>query len=703
MAFELEALVGHLYVVGGRTIKTTPSGALCEVAPKKSARGRETDTLFVLMLPSGTQAPVTFYEQMATLSAERYFSTSGSVTSSLREMLNALNNSLFEHNASGRKPYEANIICAVLRNRELYVARVGSAVALLHHDNQTLSLPENIYDDDGLFQPPLGVRPIPEVQLKRYDIAQGTRLLLVDSNVAELKLENIAQAFAAITLEQALEDYRLMVTNQTQAMMIEFVPPESVAPMPVIAGESSKTILNELSQSKPTPPPISPPVTPAPRERKPNPVIRAIRSIFGMIASFWGNFFTAIGNLLGRLLGRGLNDGAVRYSAGFLTGVVFFLPLAVVMVVVLMWAAGLGETRFEECVRQAQDAANLARGMDTNTPSSVVAAWSATRLKLEECDTLRANDPTISALRRESLSVLDKLQSIERRPLQTLATLPNASISRVLLRGLDVYVLDSTNSLVYRLTLGADGMSLASSPQPIINMRRGATVDSFTVGEIIDIGYDDQLNVVVALDKNGVLVRCPPRFIMQCEAQRLQASETWRNPIRMTVWQSNLYVLDTVGNQLWRYQASGSNYAGVPTEYFVGGTRPNLADAVDFAISTAGNTRGSVYVLYSNGVLTRHFGGEPQPFAFAGFPEGQTLGNSAVSSLFLNDSPIDTAFFIASPPTRTIYETSIAGSFIASYRVDQEELLASLSDVVAEPSQQIVYLVSGNGLFAIKK
>ncbi|MBC7870407.1 MAG: hypothetical protein H7Y09_06170, partial [Chitinophagaceae bacterium] len=52
MAFEYEALVCHLYVVGGRSISAAPPGALVEVAPRKAARGREADTFFTLVLPS---------------------------------------------------------------------------------------------------------------------------------------------------------------------------------------------------------------------------------------------------------------------------------------------------------------------------------------------------------------------------------------------------------------------------------------------------------------------------------------------------------------------------------------------------------------------------------------------------------------------------------------------------------------------------
>ncbi len=80
MAFEFEALVGHLHLVGGRAISIPPPGALVEVTPKKTARGRETDTFFALVLPGGdTDAKPEFFERMAGLACETYFGSSGSM------------------------------------------------------------------------------------------------------------------------------------------------------------------------------------------------------------------------------------------------------------------------------------------------------------------------------------------------------------------------------------------------------------------------------------------------------------------------------------------------------------------------------------------------------------------------------------------------------------------------------------------------
>src|SRR5687767_7983186 len=128
MAFDFEALVGHLYVVGGRSLSAQPPGMLVEVAPRKAARGREMDTIFVLVTPSGdATAPSAFYDQMAQVSAERYFNSTGSVTAGLRTVFNTINEDLTEHNSGGsKKRYEANILAAVLRDDEVFLARVGS-------------------------------------------------------------------------------------------------------------------------------------------------------------------------------------------------------------------------------------------------------------------------------------------------------------------------------------------------------------------------------------------------------------------------------------------------------------------------------------------------------------------------------------------------------------------------------------------------
>ena len=135
MTEDLEALVSHLHVVGGRAVSAPPPGALVQLAPKRSPRIRERDALFVLVLPAReTHANAVFYEEMARTAAQRYFEQDGPIAAGLALTLTSLNADLFRHNqANPQQPFYAEMACLVLRNqadqRRLYARRLDRRVA----------------------------------------------------------------------------------------------------------------------------------------------------------------------------------------------------------------------------------------------------------------------------------------------------------------------------------------------------------------------------------------------------------------------------------------------------------------------------------------------------------------------------------------------------------------------------------------------
>ena len=251
-----------------------------------------------------------------------------------------------------------------------------------------------------------------------------------------------------------------------------------------------------------------------------------------------------------------------------------------------------------------------------------MAAWNAVLAVANECDQLHPDDPAITAMLSEARGVLDRTQDITRTQMTPIYAFPNATLTKAVLQGEDMYVLDSGNQQVYRITLATDGMSvLPGSYTPIPSMRRSGKVINFDVSDLIDIAWADngaglaQSNVITALDKNGVLIGCPPRFLQDCTAQKLQGSETWKTPATIQFWQGRLYLLDAGANQIWRYDPSGGAFAGMPLEYFSGSNRPDITNAVDFSINTAGD----LYLVTATGQVARFRGGEQQDFAFSGF------------------------------------------------------------------------------------
>jgi hypothetical protein len=705
MALEFEALVGHLYVVNGRSISMMPPGALVEVAPKKAARGRETDTFFVLVLPSGdTAAPALFYEQMAQLCAERYFNSSGSVTAGIRAALAHLNENLYEHNQLHGAHYEATLLCAVMKGSDLYLARIGSGVALFRSDDEVQPFPSEFSNDEQVFGMPLGVRMSPDVKMAMYQVKEGARLLLADVMLADLNYDSVRAAMTRDDIGDVLLALKEAAAGTLTATAIEFVPPEEPSPLPVPVVESTRgeviTPAPEVVVEEDRPA-TSSREEPAPRrsDTRGDGLRRAVGSAALGTAAAIDNLNDAVDLVLPEKDPAKKSDS----STPLMAALALLIPVVVVLVVVGFWLSGTGQSEFDLCVTQAYQAASLARSIDSSDVRGTLAAWSAVNAVVARCDSLNPNDPQMIALANEAQTVTDALVGIDRRPTTVVETLPSAVLTRLVLQGQDLYALDNGNDIVYRITLNPDGLSVSpGTRQPIAAMRRGGIVNQFTVGDIIDITWAEnnaglqQGSVITALDDQGVLINCPPRFTQQCSAQRLNTS-TWVRPTQMQFWQGRLYVLDPGANQVWRYDASGGSFPNAPVEYFVGEGRPDIRSAVGFAIDTP----GSLYVLLSDGALLKYTSAQRVGFAFSNFPEGQSLAN--VNRMYMNTNPTDLMMYIVTRDLFTIYQTTHAGTRAASYRPSEDRQFAELADVAVDSNNDLIYAASGSTIYALQR
>ncbi len=706
MPFEYEALVGYLYVVGGRSISAPPPGTLVEVAPKRVARGREIDTFFTLVIPSGvTVAPAVFYEEMARTGAEQYFNSNGSVTAGIKTVFTHLNSNLYTHNSSDPRHYEASMLCGVLRGADLYIGKVGSGVGLYRADGESQSFPTDFSYREALNTPALGVQQEAEMRMGRYQVSAGSRLILADAALLDYPTETLNGALQLEDVGALLARLRESANRQITAMAIEFVSPDAPTTLPAKSGESSAVITGAAAE------PVSAAATAAQADpaaaagtiRRSSQRGALLRNIGARVAGIGAKVVDLLLHLLDRLIPAPPEGKKGWLSSPFAAGLTLLIPVVVVVLVVMFWISGTGESEFDQCVTRATETVNTARGIASSDVSGTLAAWNGVLAVAEECDSIRANDATITAYRTEARSILDRLQTITRRDMTVIYSFPNAQLSQVVLQGEDMYVLDSANQQVYRITLTTDGMGVvADSYTPIPAMRRSGKVINFDVGDLIDIAWADngagvaQSNVITALDRNGVLIDCPPRFLQDCSAQQLQGAETWSNPVAIQFWNGRLYVLDPGANQIWRYNASGGSFAGVPIEYFTGSNRPDITKVIDFAINAAGD----VYLLTNTGVLARFTGGEQQDFAFS-FPDTQQM--DAPNGFFLNTNPIAQGFYFAERDKRTIFETTMAGTFINAYRAEDDNRFGELSNVIADTNQGVIYALSGNSILAFQR
>ena len=695
MAFDLEALVGHLYIVGGRVINVNPPGALVEVAPASAASGREGDTFFILILPSGSIAPTTFYEQLAQLAAERYFNMGGSVALALRNMFQQINRNLYEHNlehaASGKQQFETSVIAAALHGDDMVVARAGPVIAALQTAGLTLTFPDDLSEQEPIFSVPLGLLPEPDVAMVRYGVNAGSRLVLSDANLADIPAERLTSLLLENDIGRALDGLRRTIRFQSQLMLVELVPPDYETAVLAAPGESSHEVQMRLGEAR------------MQLEAEADWQLPR-RNDFGSLLG-WGmarlagklaGFFLALSALFQRFFPLPSTAPSRRASSGTLILTVLLIPLLIVSIVVLSWVSNLGETEFEQCLGKLQETANLARTIDSSNRRSTTSAWNATLGVADACEVMRPGDPFVAGMKREAQALIDAINNVKRREAVPLTNFENASISRLRLLGTDLYALDDRNDLVYHVSLSDDGKQ-ALRQDPVSRMRLGATYEGYTIGQIADIAFDSYSGDLAMLDENGTLLRCEPQIILNCDVQRVLNASDWQKPIALTIWDRKLYILDSEGGQIWRYDPSGSSFVSAPREYFSGNARPNLRNVVDFTISAD----GVIYVLYADGVMKSYIAGSEASFAFSGFNEGSEPWAVRTEGFALNDSAFAPGFFLISRGARTIFETTVAGTFIDSYQAYDQRKLELISAVVAYPEQNILYVASGNTIFHI--
>ena len=692
MAFDFEALAGHLHVAGGRVINAGPPGYLVEAAPQRPARGREMDTFFGLVLPgAGQPAPAAFYERMVQVASEDYFDSSGSVTAGLRTLLNNLNDNLYRHNLQGESRFEAWILCAVLHGSDVFLARVGGGAALLQVEDRISPFPA--HPEGGFAQPglPLGAQAEPDIRMTHYSLSTGARLVMGDHNLVELidsEEDATMLALDGADLAEVILSLRRLTRDSLSLMAVEFLPPD--APVGIAGREapSSRRQAYEAGEGA-----ADSPAGPQLRRRA------------GTTALRLADALETLSHLVERISGRDSDPPAGRLARLANTGSIVLIPIAVVLLALVMWLGGTGSSEYERCVEEAWQGAQLARGIASADVTGTLAAWNAVQLTVERCTAMRPEevDVALVELRREGQTIVDRLNDIERREVFVIEAFPNAILTDITLRGDDLYVLDSGNQQVYRITLDDSGLAIVpGSRQPIATMRRGANVDLYTLDTLVGLTWSEdgsglsQSNVLLALDEAGILVEFSPTFLAR-GVQSLLGTEQWQTPRRMAAWRGRIYILDPGAEQIWRYDPLSGAFAGAPIGYFAGANRPLLSHAVDFSIDDSGR----VYVLFSDGVIAMFRAGDELRFGFAGFPPGQEL-NSA-DAMFLNSDPVAPAIYIVDRSSRTIFETSLAGTFINSYRTYDETLFAGLSGIAVDETRKIVYVLSGNTVFGFNK
>jgi hypothetical protein len=321
------------------------------------------------------------------------------------------------------------------------------------------------------------------------------------------------------------------------------------------------------------------------------------------------------------ILQRMLPEGAVSQRRGKAADTVLItfavvIPIVVFVLVAASYKQHSTMERFQSLLSSARNEA--AQAATLQDPAAQRARWvssldqarSALAIFPEDAEALKARD--------DAQRSLDQIDNVVRLNPTLLWDFKSPGPYRLAAQGVNLFVLDRGANRVFQLTLNESGDAVAEAKagEPPTRAYKSQAVNDRQVGDLIDLvwmplGGTRTRSSLLILDSGGLL-----DYDL---AWNLRAVALGQGPVptgarAIAAFGGNLYVLDTGGNQLWRYKPQGDGYGGTPESYF---DKPlsDLGSALDVAID------GSVYVLLAEGHIRKFFGGAEKNFAIAGLNE----------------------------------------------------------------------------------
>jgi hypothetical protein len=264
--------------------------------------------------------------------------------------------------------------------------------------------------------------------------------------------------------------------------------------------------------------------------------------------------------------------------------------------------------------------------------------------------------------------------------------------SRIVVAGLDVYVLDRGAGRVYHHALNELRNALRNPNAEQVLIEQGQSVDGQTIGNLIDItwmqdGGERQAGALAILDRNGLLVEYDPTW-EQLDHQTVGGTDEWRAPMSLRTFDANLYVLDPLANQIFKY--TSGNFAEAPGRW-IADAEIDLSTAIDIGID------GSIYLLHNTGHISKHYGGEPVAFTTSRIPRPLTSANA----LHADIEEAVQYIYVADASEKRIVQIDREGVFVRQLQpaLGQEESFQQLSGLFVDERGGKLYLVAARALY----
>ena len=685
---SLDSVVGELHIVSGQRQSAAPfSGAF--VAPRRGSRGRQDDTLFILVDASGSTSPV---PELIRHIQQTYWHTPGSVTAGLRAAIEAGNNWLIDHNRLAPAALRAGVTCAVLRSAEIFVAQAGPSCAYVAHQGRVERFPRG---DVGSL-PPLGAARAIEVRYSRADLHPGDVLLLCDAAFpARIPEEAIASAIVYVGVEAALKNLEQLAAGENlNALVVE----ATAAPPAEAPGAPAATARPVESHHAPPRAPEAETARSAPQSRArigewTGALGRSLSRSAGSVGAFARSLFQR--TLPDRpaqtpvpVRRRGARGASLERHTLLMAIIAIGIPIVVALAVSAVYLQRSAAAQIDALLIEARQL--LADAEREPSIDAKRERWLAALRKANEALTLAPEQAAAIEARAQAQAQLDRLDGTQRVSPVLLYDFKKIGRHRLATQGVSLFVLDPVEGRVDRLTLNGRGDGIEGDG-PALALAKGFTVDGRVVGDLIDMAWVEarggrQKSALIVLERGGLI-----EFDLAFgpTAARFAESSVPAGA-RLDTFDGNLYLLDTTRRQVWKYRVAPDGYTTLGEAYFET-PPPGIENAIDLAID------GNVYILEAGGAIYKYRGGSEAPFSPSGLPSPISRPVAAAVDPF---TPTDSGFYVADlhADGGRIVHFAPDGRFVRQIRAPGGEFDA-LEDVLVDERAGRMYVISGGRLY----
>ena len=728
MTDKWDTNVGQLRIVGGMRQDPPKNLGSAENRPLLPIPSRGKGRIFVLVELSGeVYGRDELSQDLANAVMQEYLSTPGTVTYGLRQAILLANTQLLRANARVSDEHRrGGIACVVVRENQCFVAQIGWPTVYLVHAQEVQVFPDDLDPDDMTM---LGDKQAVDPRLFQATLRPGDTVLMVDAPLARQLDSTHLGRIVSGGISRTLTNLEAMFPEQDYTAMV------LQASMPEGAREGQRTFSTVEQSAVPstrqparqrTPPSSSPaaesapspqaPIVPGepppePRElRRPPTATQAGPSVGKQAQTALSSVVQGARTLGERILpdrparssaqkrqrarrSRNKSQSTVQPKMG-LAAAIAIPVIALLVVGGFSWYRNWStRSQFEAALNDMQIRRELALGA-AERPVEARDHWLGVIDLAQAAETIQPGDERIATALGEAATEIDRIDGVTRlgQAFQLYDyTAPGSTPGRVIVAGLDVYVLDPGAGKVYRHTLNEERNAIANVEAEQVLLQEALPVNEQPIGVLVDMawmkdGGERQAGALLVVDRNGTLIEYDPSW-GQFRTEVLGGRDVWRDPVAVQTFDSNLYILDAMADQIWKYP--GQQYANAPAPWIQGTF--SAADTIDIGID------GSIYVLHRNGRLERFFGGQVTPFSMTRLPQPLTGANA----LYLETEDIAQYIYVADAAEARIVQLDREGVFVRQLRPqpDVEETFHQLNGMFVDERGAKLYYTAGTALY----